>query len=603
MRSLWRWIRESARNIRTSIGEFLAVASPILRPYVPVFRTVIAFLLVITLIDSVYPYLYGRLTDALVNRNVTLAVTMFGLLILQGLIVKVVDYIRERYELERIDWSMNLSIMNASLERIMGFSLAQSSTLHSGKTRDIVRNGRTALRRLVYLLLYSVGPTFMRLSLALIALTWANRIVGAGAIVGSVLYLTCAIAMFAWYRKPIKALQDRDNENGKMFSDTLSNMEVVISFAGQRRAATAFDADGREFINQARCFWRRALTWFYVRNAVAYLWKYAVMGLTAWLLFKGHYSFGMFVALTQWSMQAVSATQEIGQMQRELSENWAHAELYLQLIRKPPEIVSVDGALRPDVLRGNIAFDKVVFSYEPRASDDPLKVGEPITALNDVTFEIPSGQKVALVGESGAGKSTVAYALMRARDPQSGSIRLDGNDLKSLNIEVVRHRIGYVSQQPRLFDRTLRYNLLFGLNDDGTASDDQLRELLATVKLEHLANDGGLDRKLGEGGYTLSGGERQRLCIARALIKDPDVLIFDEATSSLDPVNERKVQEAIDVARGRTKLIIAHRYSTIRDVDRILVFDSGHLIDDGTHTELLDQCPYYRTLLEQQGLL
>ncbi len=597
MRSWWRSVKGSA-------GEFLAIALPIFRPFVPALAVSVGLIFLETLIDSIYPYLYGKLTDAVVSRSARMAFIMLGVLVAQGLVGLLIGYIRERYEIKRIDWAMNLDIMNASLERIMGFSFAQCGQMHSGKTRDVVRNGRTAMRRLVYMVIYNAGPVLIKLSLALIALTWTNRYVGGAAATGAVLYLAFAIALFVHFRKPIKKLQDCDNENGKIFADTLANIEVVLVSAGQKRAMAAFSADGQEFVDQARAFWRRAIVWFYLRNGAAFLWKYAVMGLTAWLLFRGHFSFGTFVALTQWSMQAVGATRELGQMQRELSENWAHSELYIQMLSKPPEIVSVPDALRPDRLRGHIAFEGVTFSYEPRASDDPLKAGEPVVALDNVTFDIPGGQKVAFVGESGAGKSTVAYALLRARDPQAGVIRVDGTDLRSLDLDAVKRRIGYVSQHPRLFDRTLRYNLLFGLNDgEDTVSDDRLRDLLAMVKLEHLADKGGLDRKLGENGHTLSGGERQRLCIARALIKDPDVLIFDEATSSLDPVNEKKVQEAIDGARGRTKLIIAHRYSTIRDVDRILVFDSGHLIDDGAHDELLAQCPYYRTLLEQQGLL
>ena len=327
------------------------------------------------------------------------------------------------------------------------------------------------------------------------------------------------------------------------------------------------------------------------------------MGLTAWLFFGDRFSFGMYVAITQWAMMAVNAVQELGHMQREISGEWAYAETYLELLRKSPEISPNHDGVKPARLRGCIEFDQVVFSYDPRASDDPLKAGEPIVALNGVTFDIPAGQKVALVGESGAGKSTIAYALVRAKELDAGSIRIDGVDHRAYELDALRRRIGYVPQTPRLFDRTLRYNLVFGLEEDADVTDGQLRELLGLVRLAQLADNDGLDRKLGEGGHTLSGGERQRLCIARALIKNPDVLIFDEATSSLDPVNEKKVQDAIDAIGGRTRIIIAHRYSTIRDVDRILVFDSGRLVDDGTHDSLIAQSPYYQSLLEQQGLL
>jgi ABC-type multidrug transport system fused ATPase/permease subunit len=325
------------------------------------------------------------------------------------------------------------------------------------------------------------------------------------------------------------------------------------------------------------------------------------------MLFRGRFGIGAFVAMSQWINGAVRATQQLGWMQRDLSRCWAQLALYLDLLKQPPTIQVVADAIRPERLGGGIEFREVTFVYEPRKKsadgDDktPKEPAEPVTALHNVSFIIRPGQKIALVGESGAGKSTVAYALMRANDPQSGSILLDGLDLRQLDLEAVRQRIGYVPQKPQLFDNTLRYNLTFGLNGNaGDITDAQLIEALTMVKLEKLAEDSGLDGKLGEHGHTLSGGERQRVCIARALLKKPDVLVFDEATSALDPATEKKVQIAIDEIRTGTLLIIAHRYSTIRHVDRILVFDAGRLVDDGTHDELMDNSPYYQALLEQQ---
>jgi ATP-binding cassette subfamily B protein len=569
----------------------------------PAIRLVLLMLTVSVLFEAIYPLLYGKLTDALVAHDARLAIIMLCVLFAQSGIRQLIDYLRELYEIDHIDWELNLRIMNTSLERISGFSMSQCAGAHTGKTRDVVRNGRSSMKQLVFMAIYRVGPTFLRLVMALIALMWVSPAIGSVALGGSLIYLAFAVWLFVRYRAPLKALENRGNDNSKFFADTLANMEVVMAYARQRLTIADFDADGQELAVQGKSFWRKALGWFYIRNGVALLCRNLIMAFTAYLLFGGSFSFGVFVSLTQWAMQAVGATQDLGQMQRELSQHWAHMELYLQLLHQKPEIAVTEDALRVQKLRGHITFNDVTFAYQPRATDDPLEHAEPVVALDAVSFEILPGQKIALVGESGAGKSTIAYALMRARDPQSGTIRMDGTDLRDIDIDTLRRRIGYVPQHPRLFDRTLRYNLAFGLEYPEHVTDERLREVLSLVQLDKIAANGGLDSKLGEGGHSLSGGERQRLCIARALIKNPDVLIFDEATSSLDPVNEKKVQDAIDAVEGRTKIIIAHRYSTIRDVDRILVFDNGHLLDDGAHDELMERCTYYRALLEQQGLL
>ncbi len=591
------------RNTRKGTQEFLAIIVPVFRPMQRSFLIVFLFLVVGVFSDSLYPLLYGKLTDALIAHEGTLAIIMLVALFAQSMIRSVIDFLRQRYEVEHIDWEVGLRIMNESLERICGFSMAQCASAHTGKTREIIRNGRNAMRQLLYVAIYHMGPTLLRLLMALVALLWFCLPIGAIALLGTLIYLGFAMWLFMRYRAPLKVLENRSNENSKLFADILANMEVVLAYAQQRHTAEDFNADGQELARQGKTFWREALRWFYVRNSIALVFRNLIMAFTAYLLFGNVFTFGLFVALTQWAMQAVAATQELGQMQHEISRNWAHVELYLQLLNQKPDITMISDPVPVERLRGDIRFQNVTFTYEPRAKDDPLEPAEPVVALDQVSFNIFPGQKVALVGESGAGKSTIAYALMRARDPQSGCITIDGTDLRNIELNMLRRRIGYVPQHPRLFDSTLRYNLAYGLHDQSQATDEKLHHVLRLVKLEKIAEHGGLDSRLGEGGHTLSGGERQRLCIARALIKDPDVLIFDEATSSLDPVNEKRVQEAIDAVEGRTKIIIAHRYSTIRHVDRILVFDNGTLRDDGTHNELVRRSECYRSLLEQQGLL
>lgn len=603
MGSRLRACRDTLSGACNGARQFIATAIPIFRPLWPALRIVGLLLAASVLVESLYPLVYWKLTDALVDQHARMAILMLCVLLTQSGLRLFIDYARERYEIEHIDWELNLRIMNASLERIAGFSMAQCSGSHTGKTRDIVRNGRGSMRELVFMAIYRVGPVLLRLLMALGALLLVSPPIGATAVAGALVYFGFSIWLFMRSREPLKALEDRGNENGKLFSDILTNMGVVMAYARQQRTVQDFNGDGQELKRQGQVFWRDALGWYYARNGIAIITRTAIMAVTAYLLFTEQFSYGAFVSITQWGMQIIGATQDLGQMQKEVSRHWAHMELYLQFINQEPEIVVTEGAVPVDKVEGRITFHDVTFTYRPRATDDPDHPMKPVIALDRISFEIMPGQKVAIIGKSGAGKSTVAQAIMRSHDPAHGHIAVDGVDLRAMDLNGLRRRIGYVPQHPGLFDRTLRYNLVFGIEDTSPLDDECLREALRLVKLEHLAATGGLDSKLGEGGHTLSGGERQRLCIARALIKKPDLLVFDEATSSLDPVNEREVQDRIDAIEGRTCVIIAHRYSTIKDVDRILVFDAGRLIGDGTHASLIRDCAYYQELLRQQGLM
>jgi ABC-type multidrug transport system fused ATPase/permease subunit len=221
-------------------------------------------------------------------------------------------------------------------------------------------------------------------------------------------------------------------------------------------------------------------------------------------------------------------------------------------------------------------FDNVSFSYDGKRS-----------AVQDVSFAVHEGENVALVGATGSGKSTTLGLLHRAFDPQSGCIRIDGLDIRDVTLSSLRRNIGVVFQEPMLFARTIRENLQVGRPE---ATDAEMIEALERAQaIEFITRQTeGLGTVIGERGRSLSGGERQRLSIARALLKNPPILILDEATSALDAATERKLQMALDeVMRGRTTFVIAHRLATIRNADRILVFDQGRVIESGTFDDLV----------------
>ncbi len=266
-------------------------------------------------------------------------------------------------------------------------------------------------------------------------------------------------------------------------------------------------------------------------------------------------------------------------------------ERYLEAVDKTPEFT--ENGETPS-LDGNIIFNNVTFSY-PHGD----------AVYSHVSFTIPQGKKTAFVGSSGSGKSTTIKLLMRAYDYTSGSITINNTELSHIDANHLRHNIGYVEQHVDLLDDTVKENILFGVTENKrSAAIARLEETAVRSRIDqfyHRLGEKKFNTHVGERGVKLSGGERQRIGIARAIIKNPDILIFDEATSSLDTENEKYVMDAIaDVSKGKTTIIIAHRLSTVRDADKIIIMDKGHVVGEGTHDELMSTNAIYQNLVAHQ---
>jgi ATP-binding cassette subfamily B protein len=271
---------------------------------------------------------------------------------------------------------------------------------------------------------------------------------------------------------------------------------------------------------------------------------------------------------------------------------------YLDMV---PEVTNAPVTCPLPATRGHLRFHEVSFQY-PSAAPPGREASdaEPRLALRKVSFEIAPGQRVALVGLSGAGKSTITLLVPRFHDPSEGHISLDGIDLRELDQEELRRHIGMVTQETFLFHDSLRANLLYARPD---ATEEQIIDACRAANIHDFIASlpQGYDTLVGERGFRLSGGEKQRVSIARALLKDPSILILDEATSSLDASSEVLIQGALEtLLEGRTSLVIAHRLSTILGADKIIVMDAGEIVDMGRHDELIAREGLYRTLFEQQ---
>jgi ATP-binding cassette subfamily B protein len=326
------------------------------------------------------------------------------------------------------------------------------------------------------------------------------------------------------------------------------------------------------------------------------------------LAIRGVFQIGTVVALTSYLNRLYGPLTQLSNVQVDVMTAMVSFDRVFEVLDLPPMIQEKPGAV--DIVRGpaRVEITHADFAY-PGAEEVSLASLESVAVLeqsprtevlHDVSFVVEPGQLVALVGPSGAGKTTISQLVSRLYDVDSGSVRINGVDVKDATLLSLRDAVGVVTQDAHLFHDTIRANLLYARPE---ATDDELREALRRAQVLDLVDalPDGLDTLVGDRGYRLSGGEKQRVAIARLLLKAPDVVVLDEATAHLDSESEVQVQRALETAlAGRTSIVIAHRLSTVRDADSILVIDKGRIVERGTHSELLAANGLYADLYRTQ---
>lgn len=392
-----------------------------------------------------------------------------------------------------------------------------------------------------------------------------------------------------WLRKMSRQYQDALAESATRAEESLSGIRTVRRFAREdherSRYATAIEkAFG---LAKERAFYSSAFHGFMSfagYGAIAgVLWYGARLVNTQELSFGDLTSFLLYTFSMAFSLSALSS------LWGDYAKALGASDRVFQLIDSVPKVQG--GSLCLDSLEGHLSFDKVQFRY-PSRPDQPV--------LKDFHLELKAGEVVALVGPSGAGKSTVAALISRLYDPDQGQIRLDGRDLRDFDTDWLRQRIGIVAQEPLLFSSTVAENIRYGRL---TATDEDIRRAAEVANARDFIEGfpEGFETKVGEKGVRLSGGQKQRVAIARAVLKDPRILILDEATSALDAESEHLVQEALErLEQGRTTLIIAHRLSTVRNADRVVVLEDGQVVQSGSHDELVNEDGLYKKLVSRQ---
>jgi ATP-binding cassette subfamily B protein len=367
--------------------------------------------------------------------------------------------------------------------------------------------------------------------------------------------------------------------------ESLGGIRVVKAFANEGHEQTLFEKDNvgyRDTKLHAYGLMTASITITYLSTRLLQL---IVMLAGTWFVVQGTLSYGSFIGFLLLIDVFMRPIDKITGVLESYPQGFAGFRRFTELLDTAPDIADRPGAIEAPALKGEIAYRNVSFSY-----------GEGRRVLDNFDLSVRAGETVALVGPSGAGKTTICSLLPRFYEPDAGTISVDGIDIGELAQASLRNQIGIVQQDVFLFGGTMRENIAYGRLG---ATDEAIMEAARRAQIDELITSlpQGLDTPVGERGVKLSGGQKQRLAIARIFLKNPPILILDEATSALDSITERLIQEALEaLTKGRTTLVIAHRLTTIRNADRIVVIDDGGLVEQGTHAELLDRGGRYASL-------
>jgi len=592
----------------------------IYRIYQPLKKSVFLVFSIMALMEAVAlvnPYVYGRIIDAIVSGKPMASVVILLLISLAvALVNNLFGYIRERIEIKKLDFEITRYVAAKTLQKIMEFSIGQHENQNSGIKKSIIDRGQHSLETLMYTFVYDIAPVILRVVIVITALFILAPILGAMVFTAFFILIGITIYLNIHFRSGLKEIQDEHHEINKKHAEILCNVSLVKTNAKENEVVDEYDSAMRKLGVFVMRFWTRFISWVMLRTVFLHISRFSVMLVGVYLVYKKIYTPGFLLTFWSWSNNAFYDFGRLSGVHRRVMDLYAAIKKYFILLDVETDVKEIENSVKPEKFLGKIEFKNIYFKYpkreyikdekeKPKIVQSKKRIGEEYV-LKNINLTIASGQKVAIVGPSGVGKTSLAQLIIRAYDPNKGQILIDGNDLKNLDLANFRSHIGSVSQDIALFDNTLRYNIVFGVGDKQSVSEEQLSQAAKMACIDKFIAklEEGYNTIIGERGIKLSGGERQRVGIARALVKNPSILIFDEATSSLDTENEALIRRSIEKAsRGRTTIIIAHRLSTIKDADKIIVMDGGRIVGEGKHEELLATCKTYQRLINNQTVM
>ena len=548
------------------------------------------------------PVLFGRIIDALASVQGTggaldwakltplvAAWVGFGLfLIVCGALVALYA--------DKLAHKRRQVVLSDYFEHVLQLPLSFHGATHSGRLMKVMLAGTDTLWWLWLGFFREHLAAIVSIAVLLPLSLYLNWRLGLLLIGLSLLFLLLTTFVLHKTEAMQKSVERYYSDLAERASDTLGNVALVQSF-------TRVEDEVRELrlvVERLLGAQMPVLSWWAVVSTITKasttLTMLAILILGLYLFARGQTTIGGIVMFMTFAGMLIQRLEQAARFVNSIFMNVPRLEEFFSVLDTTTSVKDRKNAVTLKNVRGEVAFERVTFSYDGKAP-----------AVEDLTFKVESGETIALVGSTGAGKSTAMALLYRVYDPQSGKISIDGRDIRSVKLASLRRNVGVIFQEPLLFNRSIAENLRVG-NPDATdeAILDACRRAEALDFIERHGdglNADGLNANVGERGRMLSGGERQRLSIARALLKDPPILILDEATSALDAATEAKVTAALaEVMMGRTTFVIAHRLATVRNATRVLVFDRGRIVESGSFDELVAKGGVFARLAEAQFL-
>jgi len=551
-----------------------------------------------TLADIVTPLFSGRLIDAVASTAagdagaVNSAVTAFVAILLLGLATVAMRQIAF-VGLIKLTLRMMSEIVGNAFHHVQRFSTDWHASSFAGSTVRKITRGMYALDVLNDTLLINLLPSFVMLVGTTLLLGWFWPVVGLVTALGSLTYIAITVGLAVAWVAPAASLANAwDTRMGGALADAISCNSVVKAFGAETREEGRLDNVVAKWRSRTRRTWSRGTAAGSAQATMLVLLRAAILSAGLWLWLNGLAKAGdiAFVLTSFFMLQGY--LRDVSVYIRNLQRAVNDMEELVDIHRQPLGVADRAGAKPFVITEGRIAFEHVDFRYGRHAT--PL--------YRDLDVTIKAGERVGLVGYSGSGKSTFVKLIQRLYDVTGGRITIDGVDIRDVTQASLRSQLAIVQQEPILFHRSLADNIAYARPGASQAEIERAAELASAHEfITGLPK--GYDTLVGERGIKLSGGERQRVAIARAFLAESPILLLDEATSSLDSESEVLIQQAMErLMAGRTTLVIAHRLSTVKALDRLLVFDQGRIVEEGSHASLIRHDGIYRRLFERQAL-
>ncbi len=579
---------------KISNGEFWAKLWSLISESRKLIFVILIFTILSVILDLVKPYIVKVVIDRLTNfkkEDLQFLAILIGLFFLSDQVRSWLSYFNN-VRILKLLVNMEYYLGIRAQKKLMFLPLGYHEQENTGNKIVKIERGIQRINNLVENICWEVVPTIIQIIFSLVVLFWADYRLGLSLLIFAPLFLYLTMTANKKMRPYRKEMYKNYEESSGKMAQSIININAVQSFVQEKAELNNFDKIKKNIQKNEHFQWSKIMRSNLGRNVIVDFGNASVLLIGIYLVYQGEITVGTLIFAFTMSVNSYSSLFRLSRFYDRMEEGKEGVRRLMDLFSAKSDLVVKKNAFKPLDLKGNIEFKDVSFNYNN--STKP--------ALDKISFKIEAGKMIALVGPSGSGKTTIARLIYRHYDVGAGQVLLDGKDLRDYDLYGFRKFLAIVPQEVEVFDISVRENIAYAKPQ---ATEAEIEEAAKAANAHEFITklDKGYDTLVGERGIKLSGGQRQRLGIARALLANPKVLIFDEATSSLDSQSEFLIKEAMDrIAKNRTTIIIAHRLSTIKKADKIIVLEDGQVVEEGNHLELahIKSGLYYKLLKLQE---